>query len=110
MGEFCGLGIDSPDAREEWRLQQAMDQSGNGDVDRYAFDASHGVYVLRSHDLRCRDLASAAVVVPGVEWPAENIQFRACSPLGGAGRALVPFLLGSVSLRALSFVAERVLQ
>ena len=49
MGEFYGLGIDSPDAKDQWRAEQALAQAGAGDCERFGFNSRSGFYELRSH-------------------------------------------------------------
>ena len=74
MGEFYGLGIDSPDARDEWQLQQALEQAGAGDCQQLAFNARSGIYELRSH-VRIAPRFSPALSVCGADFPVEDIPF-----------------------------------
>ena len=51
MGEFYGLGIDSPDSKEQWRFDQACAQEGAGDSQRLEFNTRYGLYELQSLDV-----------------------------------------------------------
>lgn len=74
MGEFYGLGIDSPDARDEWHLEQSLERAGAGDCEQFAFNARSGIYELRSHgDIAPQFLR--AIPVRAIACPVGDIPF-----------------------------------
>ena len=77
MGEFYGLGIDSPDARDEWRAEQELAQAGPGDSERFGFNSISGLYELRSHQVVEGRLSSGRcdVGVPEVAVSLGDIPF-----------------------------------
>lgn len=54
LGEFYGLGIDSAEARREWRAEEELAGAGPGDCRRFGFNSVNGLYELLSFQAAVR--------------------------------------------------------